>query len=64
MSKSKTPPDKLITAPLTPRAVKGEVEIKDPPEAAMNLTAHAAEVSGLRMLDAADDARRNPHKKT
>ena len=63
MSKPKTSSHKTITDPLTPKAVKGEVVVKDPPEAAMNLTAHAAEVSGLRMLDAADDARRDPHKK-
>ena len=62
MSKSKTP-HKTITDPLTPKAVEGEVVVKDPPEAAMNLTPHAAEVSGLRMLDAADVARREPHKK-
>lgn len=48
----------LITEPLTPKARHGVVEIKDPPEAAMNLTADAAEVSGIRMLDAADRARK------
>ncbi|MFA4893528.1 hypothetical protein [Brevundimonas sp.] len=53
----KLPPD-LIVDPLTPTAKHGVVEIKDPPEAAMNLTAHAAEVSGLRLLDAADRARK------
>ena len=63
MSKPKPPPDKTITDPLTPKAVKGDVVVQDPPEAAMNLTAHAAEVSGLHLLDAADEARRNPHKK-
>lgn len=63
MTKPKTPPHQTITEPLTPKAVKGEVVVKDPPEAAMNLTAHAAEVSGIRMLDAADNARRDPHKK-
>ena len=54
---SKPTPD-LITAPLTPKARHGVVEIKDPPEAAMNLTADAAEISGLRLVDAADRARR------
>ena len=48
----------LITDPLTPKARHGVVEIKDPPEAAMNLTADAAEISGLRLVDAADRARK------
>lgn len=51
-------PDNLITAPLTPKAVDGRVIVEDPPEAAMTLTAHAAEVSGIRLLDAADKARK------
>lgn len=53
----KTEPE-LIVTPLTPKARHGVVVIKDPPEAAMNLTADAAEVSGLRLLDAADRARK------
>ena len=48
----------LIADPLTPKARHGVVVVKDPPEAAMNLTADAAEVSGLRLLDAADRARK------
>ncbi|WP_156389430.1 hypothetical protein [Brevundimonas sp. Root1423] len=48
----------LIVDPLTPKAQNGRVVVKDPPEAAMKLTADAAEVSGLRMLDAADRARK------
>lgn len=48
----------LITKPLTPKATYGVVEIKDPPESAMNLTADAAEISGLRLVDAADRARK------
>ena len=51
-------PEDIITEPLTPKPVDGGVEVKDPPEAAMNLTADAAEISGLRMLDAADQARK------
>lgn len=53
----KTEPE-LIVAPLTPTARHGVVEVKDPPEAAMNLTADAAEISGLRLIDAADRARK------
>lgn len=47
----------LITQPLTPTAKHGVVIVKDPPEAAINLTADAAEISGLRLVDAADRAR-------
>lgn len=54
----KPPETGLITEPLTPTAKYGVVEVKDPPEAAMNLSANAAEVSGLRLLDAADRARK------
>lgn len=52
------PEPELIIDPLTPKARHGRVVVKDPPEAAMNLTADAAEVSGLRLLDAADRARK------
>lgn len=51
------PVPELITDPLTPKARHGVVEIKDPPEAALALTADAAEISGLRLVDAADRAR-------
>lgn len=51
-------PDDLITDPLNPKPVDGNVVVQDPPEAAMNLTADAAEISGLRLLDAADRARK------
>ena len=56
MAKKSEP--ELIVAPLTPKARHGVVEVKDPPEAAMNLTADAAEISGLRLMDAADRARK------
>ncbi len=46
------------TKPMSPRAVDGAVVIKDPPETAMDLTADAAEISGLRLIDAADEARK------
>jgi len=46
------------TKPMAPRAVDGAVVVKDPPEAAMDLTADAAEISGLRLIDAADQARK------
>lgn len=50
-------PDDTLDTPLTPTAVDGRVRVVDPPPAAMNLTPDAAEVSGIRMLDAADRAR-------
>ena len=43
--------------PLEPKAVGATVVVRDPPEAAMNLTADAAEISGLRLMDEADKAR-------
>jgi len=46
------------TKPMSPRAVDGGVVVKDPPEAAMDLTADAAEISGLRLIDAAHKARK------
>lgn len=50
--------DALITEPLTPTPGDGEVVVKDPPEAAMRLTPDAADISAIRMLDAADKARK------
>ena len=50
--------EKDPTVPLNPRAVDGIVVVKDPPEAAVDLTADAAEISGLRLLDEADKARK------
>ena len=58
MSKPPIPPEDIITEPLNPEPTDGVVVVKDPPEAAMNLTADAAEISGIRMLDAADRARK------
>ena len=45
------------TIPMKPEAVDGAVELVDPPEQRMTLTADAAEISGLRLMDAADKAR-------
>ena len=46
-----------IFEPLEPEAVDGYVEAVDPPEAKLKLTADAAEISGIRLLDAATKAR-------
>lgn len=56
MEKPSSPADP--TVPMTPEAVDGAVEVVDPPPRRMTLTADAAEISGLRLLDAADKARR------
>ena len=48
----------VITQPLTPTAKHGIVVVKDPPDAAMSLSPDAAEISGLRLVDAADRARK------
>lgn len=54
-----TLPDRnpTITDPLTPAVEDGLVVIVDPPETAMEMTADAAEISGIRLLDAAAKAR-------
>lgn len=46
-----------FAGPLNPVAQDGRVEVKDPPEAAMHLTPEEADLSGIRLLDAADKAR-------
>ena len=48
--------------PLNPVAQDGRVEVRDPPEAAMHMTAEEADLSGIRLLDAADRARRRNGK--
>ena len=46
-----------ILEPLKPEVVDGYVEAIDPPEAKLKMTADVAEISGLRLLDAATKAR-------
>jgi len=57
----KKEPQNDPTVPLNPKAVDGAVEVADPPEAALGFTADAAEISALRLLDAAEKARRRPY---
>ena len=52
------PPTNDPTKPLTPTVTEGRVTVKDPPEAPLDFTADAAEISALRLLDAADKARK------
>ena len=51
-----TPPP--IRKPLTPKAGEGTVVVFDPPAAALILTPDAAEITGLRLIAEADEARR------
>ena len=43
--------------PMKPEAVDGYVEAEDPPNPKLKMTADAAEVSAIGLLDAADKAR-------
>ncbi|WP_271143530.1 hypothetical protein [Brevundimonas sp. NIBR10] len=53
-----TKPSKPSVAdPLAPEAVDGYVEAVDPPESKLKLTPDAAEISAIRLLDAAAKAR-------
>ena len=55
MTKPPHPP--VIADPLAPEAVDGYVEAVDPPENKLTLTPDAAEISAIRLLDAAAKAR-------
>lgn len=46
---------------LNPAAGDGVVVVKDPPNGPMHMTPDEADISGIRMLDAADQARKPPH---
>ena len=55
---AKTADSGNFSGPLNPVGREGQVEVKDPPETAMHMSAEEADLSGIRMLDAADEARR------
>jgi hypothetical protein len=46
------------TTPLAPKAVDGAVLVENPPSEPLELTADAADISALRLMDAADAARK------
>ncbi len=48
----------ITRKPLTPLAGDGCVRVIDPPEIAITMTPDAAEISGLRLIAEADEARR------
>ena len=51
---SETP---TVTDPMKPEAVDGLVDAVDPPKPELKMTADAAEVSAIRLLDASMKAR-------
>ncbi len=58
MATSENPTPPPPNKPLVPKAVDGLVVVVDPPADPLTLTADAAEISGIRLLDAADQARK------
>jgi hypothetical protein len=46
--------------PLNPEAGDGVVVVENPPAAPMHMTPDEADISGIRMLDAADRSRHPP----
>ena len=48
----------ILRKPLMPKAGDGLVTLVDPPSVAITMTADAAEISGLRLIAEADEARR------
>ncbi|MBU1384592.1 MAG: hypothetical protein KKG14_10050 [Alphaproteobacteria bacterium] len=61
MSDKKRSADDPRQGPLHPAAGDGVVVVKDPPRGEMLMTPDEADISGIRMLDAADEARKPPH---
>ena len=46
--------------PLKPSGEDGLVVVKDPPNAEMHMSPDEADISGIRLLDAAERARKSP----
>ncbi len=57
MTKDKSP-DSAMTGALKPVADHGIVVVENPPAAPMHMTPDQADVSGVRLLDVAEKARR------
>ena len=60
MPKDKTPSYDPRQGPLQPVAGDGMVVVENPPAAPMHMTPDEADISGIRMLDAADRSRKRP----
>lgn len=58
MTDDRLPEDPARQGPLDPKAEPGKVIVENPPSAPMHMTVEEADISGIRMLDAADKARR------
>lgn len=58
--KDKPPSDDPRQGPLHPVAGDGVVVVENPPNAPMHMTPDEADISGIRMLDAADRSRKFP----
>ncbi len=58
MPKDETPSDNPRQGPLNPAAGDGIVVVENPPNAPMHMTPDEADISGIRMLDAADRSRK------
>lgn len=63
MSDEQADPDEGRLGPLNPAAGDGVVVVQDPPNDPMRMTPDEADISGIRMLDAADRARKGSTKK-
>ena len=61
MSDRKPSADDPRQGALHPTAGDGVVVVKDPPKVEMQMTPDEADISGIRMLDAADEARKPAH---
>ena len=60
MPKDETPSDDPRQGPLHPVAGDGVVVVENPPGSPMHMTPDEADISGIRMLDAADQSRKPP----
>lgn len=59
MTDDRRPKDPARQGPLVPRAEPGKVIVENPPAAPLHMTVEEADISGIRLLDAADKARRS-----
>lgn len=57
MTRDHPPADPARQGPLVPKAEPGKVIVENPPAAPMHMTADEADISGIRLLDAAQTAR-------
>ena len=60
MSAGKPKSDDPRQGPLKPAAGDGVVVVENPPSAPMHMSPDEADISGIRMLDAADRSRKRP----